>query len=283
MDDRRKNYRPWDAEPGSQERSRRARAAKDDLGVLPPRSIRSSTSLPSTTITPANSAAKPPFDVTMNVNALVYAYSGVSAPAEDAAACERNLAFRALVGTIRPTSAISDVRKIHLAAFRPSSSRCCGWRARWAWVKLGNLSTDGTKMGANASRQQGDELRVHGQGRCETAQRGDEQLLSSRAARDRAESLPTSARNARFVRRPPAIFRWSRHPRSRRKTRSVTIMVHIERRWPRRFAGVNGSWKGSEGSSCGMRIEGGEHEGLSWAAPRARDRALAALLGVHGR
>src|SRR5271157_4493612 len=64
---------------------------------------------------------QPPFDVTMMVTLLVYAYSvGVCSSRRVAAACERNLAFRAVVGDDPPDfRTISDFRKIHLAAFRP--------------------------------------------------------------------------------------------------------------------------------------------------------------------
>ena len=42
---------------------------------------------------------QPPFDVTMMVTLLVYAYAvGVRSSRKIAAACERNLAFRAIVG-----------------------------------------------------------------------------------------------------------------------------------------------------------------------------------------
>ncbi len=99
---------------------------------------------------------QPPFDVTMMVTLLVYAYSvGVRSSRKIAAACERNLAFRAIVGNDRPDfRTISDFRKIHLAVLtrHPCSLKRCAWPASWAWSSWGNLSTDGTKIGANASR-----------------------------------------------------------------------------------------------------------------------------------
>ena len=57
----------------------------------------------------------------MMVILLVYAYSvGVCSSRKIAAACERNLAFRAIVANDPPDfRTISDFRKIHLAAFRP--------------------------------------------------------------------------------------------------------------------------------------------------------------------
>jgi transposase len=97
---------------------------------------------------------QPPFDVTMMVTLLVYAYCvGVCSSRKIAAACERNLAFRAIVGNAPPDfRTISDFRKIHLAAFRPLFLEVLRLAGEMGLVKLGNLSTDGTKIGANASR-----------------------------------------------------------------------------------------------------------------------------------
>src|SRR3974390_1195670 len=88
------------------------------------------------------------------VTLLVYAYSvGVCSRRGGAPACERNLAFRAVVGDDPPDfRTISDFRKIHLAAFRPLFLEVLRLAGEMGMVKLGNLSTDGTKMGANASR-----------------------------------------------------------------------------------------------------------------------------------
>src|SRR5665213_2311657 len=97
---------------------------------------------------------QPPFDVTLMVTLLVYAYSvGVCSSRKIAAACERNLAFRAIVGDSPPDfRTVSDFRKIHQAAFRPLFLDVLCLAGEMGMVKLGNLSTDGTKMGANASR-----------------------------------------------------------------------------------------------------------------------------------
>ena len=78
---------------------------------------------------------------------------GVCSSRKIAAACERNLAFRAIVANDPPDfRTISDFRKIHLAAFRPLFLEVLRLAGEMGMVKLGNLSTDGTKMGANASR-----------------------------------------------------------------------------------------------------------------------------------
>src|SRR5262249_53540552 len=97
---------------------------------------------------------QPPFDVTMMVTLLVYAYAvGVRSSRRIAAACERNLAFRAIVGPDRPDfRTISDFRKLHRQALKPLFLEVLRVAGELGMVKLGNLSTDGTKMGANASR-----------------------------------------------------------------------------------------------------------------------------------
>jgi Transposase DDE domain/Transposase domain (DUF772) len=98
--------------------------------------------------------ANRPSTSTMMVTLLVYAYSvGVCSSRKIAAACERNLAFLALVGDAPPDfRTISDFRKIHQAAFRPLFVEVLRLAGEVGLVTLGNLSTDGTKMGANASR-----------------------------------------------------------------------------------------------------------------------------------
>ena len=97
---------------------------------------------------------QPPFDVTMMVTLLVYGYAvGVCSSRRIAAACERNLAFRAITGDDRPDfRTISDFRKIHRAALKPLFVEVLRIAGELGMVKLGNLSTDGTKMRACASR-----------------------------------------------------------------------------------------------------------------------------------
>lgn len=97
---------------------------------------------------------QPPFDVTMMVTLLVYGYAvGVCSSRKIAAACERNLAFRAIVGSDRPDfRTIGDFRKIHRAALKPLFVEVLRLAGELGMVKLGNLSTDGTKLRAAASR-----------------------------------------------------------------------------------------------------------------------------------
>jgi transposase len=155
MDDHRKNYRLWDAEQNCHGAvSPREALPEDDLVFFLIDLI------PQIDLTPFHHhyarelRGQPPFDVTMMVTLLVYAYSvGVCSSRKIAAACERNLAFRAIVGNDPPDfRTISDFRKIHAAAFRLLFLEVLRLAGELGMVKLGNLSTDGTKMRANASR-----------------------------------------------------------------------------------------------------------------------------------
>jgi transposase len=96
----------------------------------------------------------PPFDPQMMVCLLLYAYCvGVFSSRKIAQACERNLAFIAIVGEDRPDfRTISDFRKLHLAAFCDVFVQVLRIAGEAGLVKLGNVATDGTKLQGNASR-----------------------------------------------------------------------------------------------------------------------------------
>jgi len=96
----------------------------------------------------------PPFDPAMMVCLLLYAYCvGVFSSRKIALACERNLAFMAIVGQDRPDfRTISDFRKLHLEAFIDVFVAVVRLAGEAGLVKLGNVSTDGTKIHGNASR-----------------------------------------------------------------------------------------------------------------------------------
>src|SRR3989454_2474597 len=96
----------------------------------------------------------PPFNPAMLVCLLLYAYSvGVFSSRKIALACERNLAFMAIVGEDRPDfRTISDFRKLHLEAFKAVFVQVVRLAGAAGLVKLGNVSTDGTKIQGNASR-----------------------------------------------------------------------------------------------------------------------------------
>ena len=99
MVDQRKNYRPWDAEQNPQEPvSPRDALPEDDLvffliDLIPQLDLSTFHDHYA-----HERRGQPPFDVTMMVTLLVYAYClGVRSSRKIAAACERNLAFRAIV------------------------------------------------------------------------------------------------------------------------------------------------------------------------------------------
>src|SRR2546430_8611834 len=90
----------------------------------------------------------------MMVCLLLYAYCvGVFSSRKIALACERNLAFLAIVGTERPDfRTISDFRARHLEAFTDVFVHVLRIAGEAGMVKVGNVATDGTKMQGNASR-----------------------------------------------------------------------------------------------------------------------------------
>src|ERR1700674_2220545 len=96
----------------------------------------------------------PPFDPAMMVCLLLYAYSvGVFSSRKIARACERNLAFMAIVGEERPDfRTISDFRKLHLEAFKEVFVQVLCLAKAAGLVRLGTIAIDGTKVQGNASR-----------------------------------------------------------------------------------------------------------------------------------
>jgi transposase len=96
----------------------------------------------------------PPFDPAMMVCLLLYSYCiGVRSSRKIALACERNLAFLAIVGAERPDSrTISDFRKLHLEAFIDTFTAVLRLAKEAGLIQLGVLATDGTKMAGDASR-----------------------------------------------------------------------------------------------------------------------------------
>ncbi len=96
----------------------------------------------------------PPFDVAMMATLLTYSSCvGVFSSRRIAAACERNLAFLAIVGDQRPDfRTISNFRKIHEARFQDLFVEVLRVAGELGMVKLGNLALDGSKFRAHASR-----------------------------------------------------------------------------------------------------------------------------------
>jgi transposase len=95
-----------------------------------------------------------PFDPAMMVCLLLYASCvGVFSSRKIARACERNLAFMAIVGEDRPDfRTISDFRTLHLEALCDVFVEVLRIAGETGLVKRGNVSTDGTTLQGNASR-----------------------------------------------------------------------------------------------------------------------------------
>jgi transposase len=100
------------------------------------------------------SRGAPPFDPAMMTCLLLYAYCvGVFSSRNIARACERNLAFLAIVGDLRPDfRTISLFRKNHLDAFADVFVQVLVLAKAAGLVRLGTIAVDGTKIQGNASR-----------------------------------------------------------------------------------------------------------------------------------
>jgi transposase len=96
----------------------------------------------------------PPFDPAMMTCLLLYAYCvGVFSSRKIAQACERNLAFLAIVGEERPDfRTISLFRKNHLDAFADVFVQVLILAKTAGLIRLGTIAVDGTKIQGNASR-----------------------------------------------------------------------------------------------------------------------------------
>jgi len=90
----------------------------------------------------------------MMVCLVLYAYCvGVFSSRTIAWACERHLAFLAIVGQERPDfRTISDCRQRPLEACKDGFVHVGRLAGAMGLVRLGNVATDGTKMQGNASR-----------------------------------------------------------------------------------------------------------------------------------
>ena len=155
MEDRRKYYRPWDAQEGSElPVTPRDVLPEDDLAFFLLDLIPQLDLSAFHQYYVLEMRGQPPYDVTLMVTLLVHAYCmGVTSSRKIAQANERNMAFRAIVGKERPDfRTISDFRKIHGVAFKSLFVEVLRMAGEMGLIKLGNLSTDGTKMKANASR-----------------------------------------------------------------------------------------------------------------------------------
>jgi transposase len=102
----------------------------------------------------ADTRGQPPYNVPMMLVLLMYSYCvGVFSSRKIAAACERNLAFIAIVGSNPPNfRTICNFRKNHAGVFQALFIEVLKIACDLNMVRLGNISTDGTKIKANASR-----------------------------------------------------------------------------------------------------------------------------------
>jgi transposase len=154
-DPRRKTYRPWQPELYAlQAHAPNAKLPPDDLvffllDIMPQLDLRRF-------YAPYEDETRgaPPFDPAMMVCLLLYSYCvGVRSSRKIACACERNLAFIAIVGVDRPDfRTISDFRKLHLDAFIDTFIDVLRLAKEAGLIQLGVLATDGTKLAGNASR-----------------------------------------------------------------------------------------------------------------------------------
>src|SRR5260221_4070957 len=150
-----KTYRPWDPERYRHEaQSPAAKLPEGDLvffllDTVPRLNVRRFYATYE-----QETRGAPPFDPAMMVCLLLYAYCvGVFSSRKIALACERNLAFMAIVGQERPDfRTISDFRKQHLEAFKEVFVQVVRLASEAGLVQLGNVATDGTKIQGNASR-----------------------------------------------------------------------------------------------------------------------------------
>src|SRR5215217_7540162 len=151
----RKTYRPWEPQRYRQEaHSPEAKLPEGDLVFFLLDTVAKLDLSRFYTLYEDESRGAPPFDPAMMVCLLLYAYCvGVFSSRKMAQACERNLAFVAIVGTERPDfRTISDFRKLHLEAFRDVLGQVLRVAGEAGLVKRGNVATEGTKMQGNASR-----------------------------------------------------------------------------------------------------------------------------------
>jgi transposase len=154
-DARGKTYRPWNPEHYRHAaHSPEAKLPQDDLVFFLLDTVAHLDLSRFYTSYEAETRGAPPFDPQMMVCLLLYASCvGVFSSRKIAQACERNLAFLAIVGEDRPDfRTISDFRKLHLEAFCDVFVQVLRIAGEAGLVKLGNVSTDGTKLQGNASR-----------------------------------------------------------------------------------------------------------------------------------
>jgi transposase len=155
MDEPRKTYRRWDPDKNVGEAYAPAsELPKDDLVFFLLETVPRLDLSAFYAYYEKETRGAPPFDVAMMSTLLVYSYCvGVFSSRRIAGACQRNLAFKAIVGSDPPDfRTISDFRKNHWDAFHGLFVDVLRLAGELGMVSLGNLATDGSKFKANASR-----------------------------------------------------------------------------------------------------------------------------------
>jgi transposase len=150
-----KSYRPWNPETYAQQaHAPAAQLPEDDLvffllDVVPTLDLSRIHA-----VYQDETRGAPPFDPALMTCLLLYAYCvGLFSSRKIAQACERNLAFLAIVGTDRPDfRTISLFRKTHLDAFADVFVQVLRLAHAAGLVRLGTIAVDGTKVQGNASR-----------------------------------------------------------------------------------------------------------------------------------
>jgi transposase len=151
----RKTYRPWDPDAYRQQaHSPHHKLPAGDLvffflDVIPQLDL-------SAVYAPYEDQLRgaPPFDPRLMTCLWLYAYAvGVFSSRKLATACERNLAFLAIVGDDPPDfRTLSDFRKLHLDALAGLFHQILQLAHAAGLVQLGAWATDGSKFPGNASR-----------------------------------------------------------------------------------------------------------------------------------
>ena len=147
MDDRLKQFRVWDALDGRREIFCPEDSLPEDdlvfflLELIPGLDLSAFHEFYSKDL-----RGQPPFHVALRTVLLVYSYSvGVFSSRKMALACERHLAFLAIVGNdrpdFRPCLLVTNGAATSARTIRRRGSRCswrsCAWRVSWGWSGSG--------------------------------------------------------------------------------------------------------------------------------------------------
>ena len=167
----------------------------------------------------------PPYDPTMMVAVLLYAYSqGLYASRRIAKACEERVDFMAVTARQSPDfRTISDFRKRHLLALGGLFTQVLQLCQQTGLVTLGHVALDGTKIRANASKH-----KAMSYGRVRTA----EPELAAEVARWLAEATASDVREDAAYgvdRRGDELPEWVTHKQQRlEKIRAAKTALEVE-------------------------------------------------------